>query len=482
MMTLGIVLAAGKGTRLKSPLAKVLQPLWGRPLIHRVLDSLSAAGVSQAVCVVGHQAEAVQASVTNWAHTTPHNGSLQFVIQDPPLGTGDAVAKAAEALPTTQHDVTIITAGDVPLIRPETWQAMVATHRERHADLTVMTASLDTPGSYGRLRWNDATGEVLGIVEAKDLDPQDPDPSVHHWVNAGAYCASLEAIRPLLPKLYALMNSNAQKEVYFTDIVTLAVQAGLKVQAFVLGDPHEMQGVNTQEDLAHCHQILNRWTLSRHMANGIRILDPAATWIAPEVTLGAGSTVYPGCLLEGDVTTGAGCVLGPHATLRGPVTLGDRCSVTQSLITHTTTGDDCHLGPFTHLRDGVTLGDRIKVGNFVEMKNASLGADSFASHLAYIGDADLGIDVNWGAGAITANFNPLTWEKHRTTVGNHVKVGSNSVIIAPLTLEDHAFIAAGSVIHEPVPARSLAIARVRQKTTPDWVKVTQSANPSLANT
>ncbi|MFM7467897.1 MAG: bifunctional UDP-N-acetylglucosamine diphosphorylase/glucosamine-1-phosphate N-acetyltransferase GlmU [Vampirovibrionales bacterium] len=479
-----IVLAAGKGTRLKSTLAKVLHPLWGKPLLGYVMQSLAMAGVGHQVVVTGHQCEAVNAYVDECRQTLQGKGlalQLETVLQEPPSGTGDAVAKGFACVPATCHTV-VVTAGDVPLTCPETWHTFIQAHQALQADVTVMIARLENPARYGRVIWHPETQGVTAIVETADIEAAQAQPEQYpevvaritgadlHWVNSGVYAMNPHTTKHLLPKLYDIASQNAQQEVYFTDIIHLAQQEGLKVSAFVLDDPDEMQGVNTQADLAMCHEVLNRWTLNHLMGAGVRLMAPEATWIAPTVSIAPGVTVYPGCVLEGEVSIAEHAVIGPYTTLRKRVSIGPRTVVQQSHLENAFVDEDCLIGPFTHLRDTVHVARNTKIGNFVEMKQASIGADSFASHLAYIGDATLGRDVNWGAGAITANFNALTWEKSASVIGDSVKVGSNSVLVAPIQVEPHAFVAAGSVITEDIPAYSLAVARPKHRFVLGWVK------------
>jgi bifunctional UDP-N-acetylglucosamine pyrophosphorylase/glucosamine-1-phosphate N-acetyltransferase len=480
-----IVLAAGKGTRLKSQLAKVLHPLWGTPLLGHVMQTLAYAGVTHQVIVTGHQRNAVEAYVQTHTDTLQQRLAtdileVQTVVQDPPSGTGDAVAKGFAGLSETTQTL-VVTAGDVPLTTPETWHTFIRQHQDLQADITVMIARLDDPARYGRVIWEPKTSHVQAIVETSDLEAAQADPERYpevvactqgkdlHWVNSGVYALNPNTTKHLLPKLYDIANQNAQKEVYFTDIIQLAQQAGLKVGVFVLENPEEMQGVNTQADLAMCHTVLNRWTLEHLMRSGVRILAPEATWVAPTVRMAPGVTMYPGCVIEGDVVIAEDAQIGPYTTLKKRVSIGARTTIQQSHLENAFIAEDCIIGPFTHLRDTVHIARNTKVGNFVEMKNASIGEDSFASHLAYIGDATLGRDVNWGAGAITANFNALTWEKSASSIGDSVKVGSNSVLVAPITVEPHAFVAAGSVITENIPAYSLAVARPKHRFIMGWV-------------
>lgn len=460
-----IVMAAGKGTRLKSELPKVLHPLFGKPLIARVLESLNRLDVGQAAVIIGHGRERVSALLSE----LDCRFEIRPVIQEPQLGTGHAVQQVKAQLPDWEglNGDVLILSGDVPLLSSASLQALVNEHQSLGNDLTLLSARLENPFGYGRVITD---GEaVTRIVEEKDATPEERTVQA---VNTGIYCLNWRRIAPLLERL---SNQNAQGEFYLTDVVALAVADGLKVGLAHLLDAEEILGINSRADLALCHDVLNRRTLNRLMAEGVTILHPVTTMIAPEVQIGPDTTVLPGCYLAGDIVVGRDCTIGPHTTMTGRVRIGNDVRVLQSVIRDAEIGDHCHVGPFAQLRDGVVLKHHVHIGNFVEIKKTTVDHHTNAAHLAYLGDATLGSDVNIGAGTITANYDPIRDIKEQTVIEDGVKIGSNSVLIAPVTVGDHASVAAGSVITKPVAPWSLAIARQRQSELPGWVKRVKAA-------
>lgn len=463
-----IILAAGKGTRLKSRLPKVLHPLFGKPLLQRVCEALEPLGVDQGFFIVGHGREQVQKALDTWQ--IPFK--CHFITQEPQLGTGHALLQVklyrehssglqVSDLPNL-HGTTLILSGDVPLLRTDSLQTLANTHLAQGNDLTLMVADLGNPTGYGRVVLQG--GRILKIVEERDATPQERDIRL---VNAGIYCAVWERIEPLLDRLSA---NNAQQEFYLTDLVALASQAGLKIGFVQLDDPQEMTGVNSREELALCHEILNCRTQSRLMRDGVTILDPRTTMIGPEVQIGLDTVILPGCFLQGDVQIGEQAEIGPNTTLMGPIRIGKNSKVVQSYLKNVSMGEDVLIGPFAHLRDGAVLSHHVRIGNFVEVKNARIDHHSNAAHLCYLGDAALGSEVNMGAGSITANYDPIRDTKHETIIGDGVKVGCNAVLVAPVQIHERACVAAGSVITQDVAPWDLAIARPRQTAIPDWVK------------
>jgi bifunctional UDP-N-acetylglucosamine pyrophosphorylase / glucosamine-1-phosphate N-acetyltransferase len=453
-----VILAAGKGSRLKSDLPKVLHPLYGKPLLGWVINAAKALKPQSLTVVVGHGREKVASYLKTVAQPSCPC-PIESVVQDPPLGTGHALMQVPPQSWAT--GTLMVLAGDVPLITAETLAQLFQAHQAQQADLTVLTAVVTNPTGYGRVLC-DAHGCPQTIVEEKDATP---DQKRIQTVNTGMFCFKGATIAPLLNHL---SNQNAQGEYYLTDLVDLAQAAGLKTASVSLANPAEMTGVNTRAQLAECHEHMRQTTLAHWQDNGVTILDPAQTWISPEATIGPDTTVYPGCVIEGPVTIGRGVTVGPHTVIRGKSTIGDRSWVCQSHLINSHVGEDGLIGPFAHLRDGAAVAHNVKVGNFVELKNATVGPDSFVSHLAYVGDATLGQDVNWGAGSITANYNHLTKVKARTDVADHASVGSNCVLVAPVSVGKQAVVAAGSVITKPVAAGALALARAKQTEIPGW--------------
>lgn len=455
-----VILAAGKGTRLKSDLPKVLHPLFGKPLLVRVLDTLGLLSAQEACAIIGHGREQVAETLNVYEAAYP----IRTVVQEPQLGTGHALLQVRQKLVDWQAfegDVLILS-GDVPLLEASTLETMLQAHDTEKNDLTVLVATMENPFGYGRVITEGKA--VVRVVEQKDATEAEKQVK---GVNTGVYCLNWAKVSPLLEKL---SSDNAQGEFYLTDVIALAVQAGYRVGLSHLDDPDEVLGVNSRADLAKCHEVLNQRSLNRLMAEGVTILHPASTFIAPEVNIGNDSTVLPGCYLQGTVSIGKRCVIGPHTTMSGSVEIADDVKVTQSAVRDSRIGAFTSVGPFAQLRDGVDISHHVNIGNFVEVKKTRIDHHTNAAHLTYLGDAELGTDVNIGAGTITANYDPVRDVKERTIIENGAKVGSNSVLIAPVTVGQNASVAAGSVITKSVKPWDLAIARGRQVEIAGWVK------------
>ncbi len=466
-----IILAAGKGTRLKSETPKVLHQLFGKTLIQRVLDSLSELSVRRVTVVLGHGRDAVKEHLNSLAGL--ENIVIETVVQEPQLGTGHAVMQVKSHWEKTNQlseiSNVLILSGDAPLLRPETLSDLVQAHQGSANDLTFLGASLEKPKGYGRLliEGEEAQEKVLGIVEDKDCTVEQAKIKT---VNAGIYCANWQTVAPLLEQI---SSGNAQGEFYFTDTVALAEKAGMKLGLSLLEDSEEMLGVNDRNDLGACHRALNQRTCERLMANGVTILDPANTMIAPEVEIGSDSTVFPSVYLTGQQRFGSHCVLGPNVTATGTITVADHVEILHSvLLGSVNIGGYTTVGPYAHVRHDVKLSHHVAIGNFVEVKAAEVGAHTNAKHLAYIGNATLGEEVNLGGGAVIANYDPIRDVKHHTVLEDGVKVGCNSVIISPVTLKERSSIAAGSVITKDVGEWGLAVARGRQVELKNWVSKT----------
>lgn len=460
-----IVLAAGKGTRLKSKMPKVLHPLMKKPLLKRVLETLDCLSVEQACTIVGHQAETVLSLLETWqfsfAHTT--------VVQEPQLGTGHAVLQVKAQLPEWNgfDGMVLILSGDVPLIQASSLKKLLATHQDDKNALTVLSSTLANPFGYGRILL-DGNQCVKAIVEQKDATPEE---QAVKQVNTGIYCLNWKRVAPFMDQL---SSNNAQGEFYLTDLIALSVKAGERVGMCLLDDPDEMLGVNARQDLAKCHRVLNQRTMDQLMSNGVTIVSPESTVISPEVSIAADTTILPGCILEDDITIGSNCLIGPYTTMSGTVRVGDNVKIMQSSVRDSDIGSFVNIGPYAQLRDDVKLADYVNIGNFVEIKQSEIDHHTNAAHLSYIGNATLGRDVNIGAGTITANYDPVRDIKSDTRIENNAKVGSNSVLIAPITVEENASVAAGSVVTQTVPANSLAVARGRQTNIENWVTKAKS--------
>jgi bifunctional UDP-N-acetylglucosamine pyrophosphorylase/glucosamine-1-phosphate N-acetyltransferase len=463
-----IILAAGQGTRLKSQTPKVLHKLFGRSLIERVLRNIEGLGIRQVHLVIGHGREQVQAEVQQ----LDLSYAIFPVVQEPQMGTGHAVMQVKEAMSTPYDGAMLIATGDAPLLTPETFSRLIASHRQTGNAITLLVANLDVPTGYGRVVMDG--DRLVKVVEEKDTTFEE---KLITTVNTGVYCIDWPKVSPLLDKLSA---NNAQKEFYLTDIIALAVEAGMPVGTARLLDAQEMIGVNSRADLALCYHLLNQKTQERLMMQGVTLVDPVSTVVGPEVQAGADTVLYPGCTLEGEITIGSRCIIGPHTTLMGRVQVGDDSSVMHSVVRDSEIGAQTSVGPFAHLRDGAVLSHHVRVGNFVEVKNTRIDHHSNAAHLAYLGDAVLGSEVNMGAGSITANYDPVRQQKHQTVIEDGVKVGCNSVLVAPVRIGENSCVAAGSVITQDVDPWDLAIARPKQTHLPQWVAKIKEKTPSKA--
>ncbi|WP_298438260.1 bifunctional UDP-N-acetylglucosamine diphosphorylase/glucosamine-1-phosphate N-acetyltransferase GlmU [Geobacter sp.] len=463
-----IILAAGKGTRMKSELVKVMHPLAGAPMVAWPVESAREAGASRIVAVIGHQAETIREYFAGQA-------DISFALQEEQLGTGHAVACAAGPLAGFTGMVLIL-CGDVPLIRSQTLRAMAQTHAASGAVLTVLTTHLENPCGYGRIM-RGFDGRVIRIVEERDATPEERSLSE---INAGIYCADASF---LFEAVSRLGSDNAQGEYYLTDIVTQAAERGLRCSAHPVADPVEVMGVNDRVQLAEAARHARRRIAEALMLDGVTIVDPAATYIDRGVVAGRDTTVHPGVHLAGETRIGSGCIVESGAVIKGS-TLGDGCvvepgavirnsrlgnyvvvkagTVMEDAVVH----DHAAIGPMAHLRPGTELGPQVKIGNFVETKKITMGEGSKASHLTYLGDATIGKNVNVGCGTITCNYDGV--RKHRTVIGDDVFVGSDVQFVAPVTIGRNSLIAAGTTVTRDVPPDSLAIARAPQVNKEGW--------------
>ena len=446
-----VVLAAGKGTRMKSGLPKVLHAAGDLPLIEHVLRAADTLSPASIVVVVGHQAEAVQAALAG-------RPDLRFARQEPQLGTGHALLQAEPALAGAAGTVVLLS-GDVPLLTSATLLALVNRHVETGAAATVLTAMVDDPTGYGRIERRD--GRISGIVEDKDASPTQRQ---IREINSGIYAFDLE---PLFASLKQIGSANAQGEYYLPDLVKIYRDRALAVDTVTLEDPREILGVNSRGELAQIGRLLKMSRNDALMASGVTIVDPATAYIGPDVAIAADTIIHPNVYLEGRTTIGAGCEIQCgvriiDSTLEDNVFVNSYCVIRDS---HVERGAD--LGPFAHVRPQSHVGEDAHVGAFVELKKTRLGRGTKAGHLAYLGDAAVGEKVNVGAGVITVNYDGTN--KHQTTIEDGAFIGSDAQLIAPVTVGKGAYVAAGSSITEDVPARSLAIGRGKQVNKEGWV-------------
>ncbi len=452
---IALVMAAGKGTRMLSERPKVLHGIAGEPMLGFVmneLDQLRQDGViRRVVVIVGHEAGQVQAYLRKaWPFA-------EDAIQAPQLGTGHAVMQAAPAL--AGHDGTVlIVNGDLPLLSASTLRRMAEVHRTERAALTLLTVDLPDPGHYGRiLRGPD--GSVSGIVEFRDATP---DQRAIPEINVGVYLADWPSLAEALSHLTP---ENDQGEYYLTDAVAAIVGRRLKVVAFKTDDVEATYGINNRAELAAAGARWRGRACDRWLDRGVTIEDPATTWIGPRTVIGADTVIEPGVQLYGTTRIGARCVIGSHSRLVDTV-VGDGATIRSSDITDGTIGEESTVGPFARLRDHVVVGRQARIGNFVEMKNVRFGDGAKAAHLTYLGDAEVGDKANIGCGTVTCNYDGE--RKHRTTIGKGAFVGTNNTLVAPLTVGDDAYTAAGSTLTEDVPPGALALGRARQVIKEGW--------------
>jgi bifunctional UDP-N-acetylglucosamine pyrophosphorylase/glucosamine-1-phosphate N-acetyltransferase len=440
------VLAAGKGTRMKSKLPKVLQPIAGATLVERVLTSCEPLAPERRLLLVGHQAERVEASLAGHA-------GLEFVLQSPQNGTGHAIQQLLGPLRDFQGELLVLN-GDVPLLRSQTLEALLAKHRHSKAAVTLLTARFPDPTGYGRV-FSDGDDRVSCIIEHRDCSAEQRR---NNLTNAGIYCFDWQKLAAVLPEL---RTNNDQGELYLTDTIALLSPAcHLEVD-----DLAEVSGINDRLQLAECEAALQD-RLRRHwMAEGVTFTDPASCSLSEATRFGRDVVVEPQCHFRGANTIADGCRIGPGCLIEAS-SLGEGVEVLYSVLRQVRVDAGCSVGPFAQLRAGAHLAADCRIGNFVEVKNSQLGEGVKANHLSYLGDADVGARVNIGAGTITANFDGV--HKHRTVIGAGSKTGANSVLVAPIVLGAGVTVAAGSTLTKDVPAGALAFGRARQEIKPDW--------------
>jgi bifunctional UDP-N-acetylglucosamine pyrophosphorylase/glucosamine-1-phosphate N-acetyltransferase len=446
-----VILAAGKGTRMKSGLPKVLHRAAGLPLIDHVLRAAARLKPASVVVVVGHQAESLKAFLSKRL-------GLCFALQEPQLGTGHALLQAEPALAEARGTV-ILLSGDVPLLRAETLELLRDVHESCGAAATVLTAVIDDPHGYGRVVRE--KGAIAAIVEHKDASAAERE---IREINSGIYAFDLA---PLFDALRGLGSSNAQGEYYLPDLVKIYRSRGLTVETVVLEDPREILGVNSRKELAEVAALLTTAKNDALMAAGVTIVDPATTYIGPDVTVGPDTVIHPGAYLEGSTRVGARCEIHSgvrivDSTIDDDVLINNFCVISES---HVSSG--ARVGPFAHIRPQSDVGEQAHVGNFVELKKTTLGRGAKANHLAYLGDATIGERVNVGAGTITCNYDGV--RKHPTVIEDEAFIGSDTQLIAPVRVGKGAYVAAGSSVTDDVPAGALAIARGKQVNKEGWV-------------
>ncbi|NNV07076.1 bifunctional UDP-N-acetylglucosamine diphosphorylase/glucosamine-1-phosphate N-acetyltransferase GlmU [Geobacillus sp. C56-T2] len=437
-----VVLAAGQGTRMKSKQYKVLHPVCGKPMVQHVVDQVSKLGVEKTVVVVGFGAEQVKEQL---------GSQCEYALQEEQLGTAHAVMQAAAHLRGLEG-ITIVVCGDTPLITAETMEALIQHHVNAEAKATVLTAIAENPTGYGRIVRNKA-GHVEKIVEHKDASEEEK--SICE-INTGTYCFDNQT---LFQALTNVTNDNAQGEYYLTDVIEIIKANGGVVSAYQAPSFEETIGVNDRIALAEAERLMRRRICRHHMQNGVTIVDPDATYISADAVIGRDTVIYPGTVIEGETVIGEDCVIGPYSEISRCM-IGHRTSIRHSVAHDSEIGSDVTIGPFAHIRPLSKIDDDVRIGNFVEVKKSTFGKGSKASHLSYIGDAEVGAEVNLGCGSITVNYDGVN--KHLTKIEDGAFIGCNVNLIAPVTVGRGAYVAAGSTVTDDVPGRALAIARARQ--------------------
>lgn len=444
-----IILAAGQGTRMKSKLYKVLHPVCGKPMVQHVVDQVLKLNIANIVTIIGHGADLVKATLGEQS---------SYALQEKQLGTAHAVMQAKEML-ASKEGVTLVVCGDTPLITAETFDALIKNHEEKSATATILTAWTDDPTGYGRIVRNEK-GLVEKIVEHKDASEEE---RCIKEINTGTYCFDNKALFEALEKV---SNDNVQGEYYLPDVIEIMKSEGKVVSAFQTNDFAETLGVNDRIALSEAESIMRKRINQAHMRNGVTLIDPVSTYIDLDVEIGSDTVIYPGTMLRGTTKIGNDCQIGPNTEIKD-CRIGNETTIRQSAAFNSVVGASVNIGPFAHIRPQSEILDEVKIGNFVEIKKSVFGKGSKASHLSYIGDAEVGSDVNIGCGSITVNYDGKN--KFLTKIEDEVFIGCNSNLVAPVTIGKGAYVAAGSTITKDVPGEALSIARARQENKENYV-------------
>ena len=437
--TAAVILAAGKGTRMKSKLPKILHTVCNKPMIERVLNSVANAEIERSIVVVGFEGDKIKTAL---ADKKFESMQFEFADQTEQLGTGHAVMQTEQALKNFDGTVLIL-CGDTPLLKSETLKKFVDEHNSKNSSASVMTMEIPNPAGYGRII-RSADGSFEKIVEEKDAD--DEQKKIHE-VNSGIYCFDSKKLFDALKKI---TNDNVQKEYYLPDTLEILKSEGEKISCVTIENPDETRGINSRQQLTDAEKIMYRWKIDELMDSGVTISDPNSTFIDPEVEIGMDTIILPNAFIEGNSKIGEDCIIGPFVQIQNAVV-----------------ENSVKMGPFVHLRPGTVIKNQVKIGNFVEVKNSVIGIGSKLPHLQYIGDTDMGSNVNVGCGTVTCNYDGK--KKYRTTIGDDVFIGCNTNLVAPVEIENGAYLAAGGTITKNVPSKNLAIARSRQINFDNWV-------------
>lgn len=437
-----IILAAGQGTRMRSQKSKVLHQVCEKNILDYVVDASKGSGIDAIAVIVGYQAEEVKKSLCP---------GITTILQKEQLGTGHAVLQALPFFKELQGNL-IVLVGDAPLIRSETIQGLVTEHEARGHGATVLSAEFQDPTGYGRMVKNHK-GELIKIVEERDASVAEKK---IREINSGMYCFDAQTLSMALKELNT---NNTQGEYYLTDVIEIMRQLGKTTGTYVTPDHEDIKAINSKVQLSEVTVIMRKRINTRHMENGVVMIDPATTYISNEVMVGQDSTLYPGVILEGKTVIGKDCLIGANSCLVN-AEIGNHVTIQNSTIWDSSVDDDTVVGPYAYIRPGSRIGKHCKVGDFVEVKNSTMADGAKAAHLTYIGDGDVGENVNLGCGTVFVNYDGQ--KKYRTIVEKNAFIGCNTNLIAPVTVKEGAYIAAGSTITDDVPEESLAIARARQ--------------------
>lgn len=444
-----IILAAGKGTRMKSKFPKVVHKVCGKEMVNHVIDVCKNSGVNDIVAILGHESEVVKSKLPEYT---------MIAMQTEQLGTGHAVMMAKEYI--NDEDIIVVLCGDTPLVKEETLKKLFDYHIENEYHTTVLTTVVDNPTGYGRII-RDENSDLLKIVEQKDASEEE---KLAKEINSGIYCFNGKSLRESLD---LLDNNNAQGEYYLTDTIQIMRNKGLKVGAFNGSTIEELMGVNSRVELSRAEQIMRQRINESHMVNGVTIIDTNSTYIEAGVEIGNDTVIYPGTMLMGSTKIGSSCIIGMNCSITNSE-IGDYTEVKNSTIVDSVVGENTTVGPYAYLRPKSNIGNNVKIGDFVEVKNSTIEDNSKASHLAYIGDAHVGKSVNIGCGVVFVNYDGKN--KAKSIVKDGAFIGSNSNLVAPVTVEEKGYVATGSTITDDVPQGALAVARQRQVNKEGWVE------------
>ena len=444
-----IILAAGKGTRMKSKYPKVIHKVCGKEMVNHVISVSNKAGVKDIVAILGHESDVVKEKLPK---------DTMIAMQTEQLGTGHAVKMAKEYI--NDEDTIVVLCGDTPLIKEDTLQRLFSYHLENGYHATVLTTKVDNPTGYGRII-RDNNEDLLKIVEQKDANEEE---KAVKEINSGIYCFNGKSLREALD---LIDNNNAQGEYYLTDTIYIMRDKGLKVGAYNGSTIEELMGVNSRVELSKAEEIMRKRINEAHMVNGVTIIDTNSTYIESDVEIGNDTIIYPGVMLKGNTKIGISCTIEMNSSIENSI-IGNNTEVKNSTIVDSIVGENTTVGPYAYLRPKSNIGNNVKIGDFVEVKNATIEDNSKASHLSYIGDAHVGKNVNIGCGVVFVNYDGKN--KFKSIVKDGAFVGSNSNLVAPVTIEEDGYIATGSTITEDVPKSALAIARERQVVKEKWVE------------